>query len=203
MAIEAELKARVHDPEGVLAALEAAYGPGRGEVYRDTYYDDPAGLLTSGDRELRIRTVYGGGRTRTVLTYKGARVDEASGSKPEHETGVDDPAAAHAILRGLGHLPRIAFEKHCRNYGFTADGRRLLATLVRVPEIDGTFLEVETSAADPADLPAALAVVRGVLHGLGITERDLTTELYTDAVAAARPPERAHDGFNSGPAEWI
>ncbi|MFD0562442.1 hypothetical protein ACFQ2M_10765 [Kitasatospora saccharophila] len=30
MAIEAELKARVHDPEGVLAALEAAYGPGRG-----------------------------------------------------------------------------------------------------------------------------------------------------------------------------
>ncbi|WP_030460155.1 class IV adenylate cyclase [Kitasatospora sp. NRRL B-11411] len=185
MAIEAELKARVHDPEGVTAALEEAHGPGRAEVYRDTYYDDPAGSLTDTDRELRIRTVYGNGSTRTVLTYKGARVDGGSGSKPESETRVDGPDAAHAILRGLGYLPRIAFEKHCRNYGFAVDGHQVLATLVRVPEIDGTYLEVETPTPDEASLPAALAVVRGVLRGLGITDRDLTTELYTEAVAAA------------------
>ncbi|MFJ1755364.1 hypothetical protein [Kitasatospora sp. NPDC088134] len=31
-----------------------------------------------------------------------------------------------------------------------------------------------------------LSIVRGVLHRLGIADTDLTTELYTDAVTAAR-----------------
>ncbi|MFD7828208.1 hypothetical protein [Kitasatospora sp. NPDC059803] len=99
---------------------------------------------------------------------------------------VDD--AAHEIIRGLGFTPRITFEKRCRNYGFQRDGRHLLATLVRVPELDdATFIEVETTAATEADLTPALALVRVVLAELGIKDADLTTELYTDAVAAARP----------------
>ncbi len=61
----------------------------------------------------------------------------------------------------------------------------MLATLVRVPELDGTFLEVETMA-DEGDLAAALRDVREVLGELGIGEQDLTTEQYTDAVAARR-----------------
>ncbi|MFE7559678.1 class IV adenylate cyclase [Kitasatospora sp. NPDC057500] len=186
MAIEAELKALVRDPEGVLRALEERYGTGRAEVYRDTYYDAPDGSLMDTDRELRIRTVHGPDDTRTVLTYKGARVDEASGSKPEAETRVEDAEAAHEIVRGLGFTPRIAFEKRCRNYTFHEGGRQFLATLVRVPEIDGTFVELET-AANEDDLDQALATVRAVLASLGITDDDLTTEQYTDAVAAARP----------------
>ncbi|WP_308020215.1 hypothetical protein [Streptomyces sp. LS1784] len=47
------------------------------------------------DRELRIRTVHSPDNTRTMLTYKGARVDEASGSKPEAETRVEDADSAH------------------------------------------------------------------------------------------------------------
>ncbi|MFE3873140.1 class IV adenylate cyclase [Kitasatospora sp. NPDC059146] len=188
MAIEAELKAVVRDPEGVLKQLEARCGAGRAEVYRDTYYDAPDGSLMGADRELRIRTVHGPDDTRSVLTYKGARVDEASGSKPEAETRVEDVAAAHEIVRGLGFVPRIAFEKRCRNYGFERDGRRVLVTLVRVPELDdATFIEVETMAATEHELGSALAFVRAVLAELGIGESDLTTDLYTDAVAAARP----------------
>lgn len=152
MAIEAELKAVVQDPEDVMARLEAAYGPGRPQVYQDTYYDDPVSQLMGGDRELRIRTMHSADDTRTVLTYKGARVDEASGSKPEHETRVEDAAAAHEIVRGLGYVPRIAFEKRCRNYAFQHDGRELLATLVRVPELDATFIELETLAKAEEDL---------------------------------------------------
>lgn len=186
MAIEAELKAAVRDPEAVMAALEDAYGPGRPEVYQDTYYDTPDGTLADGDRELRIRTVHGADDTRTVLTYKGARVDDASGSKPESETRVEDAEAAHGIVRGLGYVPVIAFEKRCRNYDIQHDGRQLLATLVRVPEIDGTFIELETLAKTEDDLETALAVVRAVLQRLGVEESDITTELYTDAVAAAR-----------------
>lgn len=182
--IEAELKARVRDPERVLALLEER-ATGRAEVYQDAYYDTPDQSLTGADRELRVRTIHGADDTRSVLTYKGARVDDASGSKPEHETRVEDPAAVHAMLRGLGYVPLIQFEKRCRNYDFIAQGRRMLATLVRVPEIDGDFIELETIV-EPEQLADALADVRTVLGELGIGVGDLTTDTYTDAVAASR-----------------
>ncbi|MFI8456169.1 class IV adenylate cyclase [Kitasatospora sp. NPDC085464] len=184
--IEAELKALVRQPGVLLRHLEGLHGPGRAEVYRDTYYDLPDGSLLAADRELRIREIESsdGGR-RALLTHKGARVDDESGSKPEHETAVADAGAAHAILRGLGYLPRLAFEKHCRNYTLERDGRRFLATLVRVPQLAGVFLEVETAAARVDELAPALAAVRAVLGELGVGEADVTGELYTDAVLRA------------------
>ncbi|MEV7424871.1 class IV adenylate cyclase [Streptomyces sp. NPDC091212] len=183
--IEAELKARVHAPEAVTRALEALTGA-RVEVYQDTYYDRPDGSLESRDQELRVRTVHGQDGTRTVLTFKDAQVDEDSGSKPEHETRVDDAAAMHAIARGIGFVPVIAFEKRCRNYSFEARGRQMLATLVRVPEVDdSTFIELETLV-EESDVDAALKDVLAVLADLGIGEGDLTREKYTDAVRAAR-----------------
>ncbi|WP_371660670.1 class IV adenylate cyclase [Streptomyces sp. NBC_00280] len=182
--IEAELKARVQAPEAVMRRLDER-ATARVEVYRDTYYDRPDGSLEKSDRELRVRTVHGADGTRTVLTFKDAAVDEASGSKPEHETQVTDGEAVHAIVRGLGHVPVIAFEKRCRNYDFEAHGRQMLATLVRVPEIDGTFLEIETLV-DEDDVSSALDDIRAVLAELGIGSEDLTRELYTDAVAAQR-----------------
>ncbi|MFG2880705.1 class IV adenylate cyclase [Streptomyces sp. NPDC048337] len=182
--IEAELKARVHAPEETLQRLDER-ADGRAEVYRDTYYDTPDRALEARDEELRVRTVHGPDETRSILTYKGARVDEESGSKPEHETRVEDAEAVHAMLRGLGYVPAIAFEKRCRNYAFEARGRQMLATLVRVPELDGTFLELETLA-EEQDLGAALGDVRAVLAELGIWAEDLTRELYTDAVRACR-----------------
>ncbi|MEW1549604.1 class IV adenylate cyclase [Streptomyces tsukubensis] len=182
--VEAELKARVSAPEVVRKDLDGR-AVGRDEVYHDTYYDTPARALEAADQELRVRTVRGPDGSRTVLTFKGARVDDESGSKPEHETLVDDPQAVHALLRGLGYVPLIEFEKQCRNYAFDARGRRMLATLVRVPELAGTFLEVETIVAE-ADVAAALSDVRSVLNSLGIHEADLTNELYTDAVRAHR-----------------
>lgn len=182
--IEAELKARVHAPEAVMRRLEER-AAARVEVYRDTYFDRPDGALEKAGQELRVRTVHGADGTRTVLTWKGAAVDAESGSKPEHETRVEDAEQAHAILRGLGHVEVIAFEKRCRNYEFEARGRRMLATLVRVPEIDGTFLEVETLV-DEDGVAAALEDVRAVLGELGIGAGDLTRETYTGAVAARR-----------------
>lgn len=58
--------------------------------------------------------------------------------------------------------------------------------MVTIPELAGqTFIELETLA-DPDDVDTALEVVRPVLHELGIEEDDLTTQTYTDAVAAQR-----------------
>ncbi|MFI6700628.1 class IV adenylate cyclase [Streptomyces sp. NPDC050509] len=182
--IEAELKACVHAPEAVTQELEKL-ATARVEVYQDTYFDSPNRCLDKQDQELRLRTVHGTDGVRTLLTFKDATVDETSGAKPEHETLVADAEAAHAIVKGLGYAPVITFEKRCRNYRFEAAGRAMLATLVRVPEVDGTYIEVETLVAED-DVQAALADVRAVLQSLGIGQDDLTRELYTDAVIARR-----------------
>jgi adenylate cyclase, class 2 len=182
--IEAELKARVRDPQALHQQLRRL-AAGEQSVYRDTYYDHPGKDLTASGRELRLRTVQTGGRQRSLLTCKEPAVDPESGSKPEHETEVASPGAADALLRALGFEHLVSFEKHCTNHRFRAEGRELLATVVTVPELDGTFLELETMA-DPADTAAALEDIRAVLLRLGIAEGDLTTEQYTDAVLAQR-----------------
>src|SRR6266516_2686131 len=119
-------------------------------------------------------------------TYYDAAADPASGSKPEWETAVEEPEAIDAILRGLGFEHDIAFEKHCTNYTFHAQGRRLQATLARVPELDGSFLEVETLVEDNAELQPALDAIHRVLDDLRIPRSDLTNELYTDLVRRQR-----------------
>lgn len=182
--IEAELKARVRDSAALHERL-TELATGERSIYRDVYYDQPGGELARTGRELRLRAVEGPGGKRSLLTYKKAAVDAASGSKPEYETEVGNPAAADVLLRGLGLKVVVAFEKHCTNYRFRAEGREMLATVVTVPELAGTFVELETmSDADDAD--EALTNVRAMLLRLGIDSEDLTTEQYTDAVLASR-----------------
>ena len=182
--IEAELKARVHDPERLREQL-SGLAAGEESIYRDVYYDWPGRQLTTARQELRVRRIVTAGDERSVLTYKEPAVDAVSDSRPEHESMVSDAAAVDAMLRGLGLLPFVAFEKHCTNYRFTARGRDMLATVVRVPELDGTFLEVETMATEDSTT-VALTDVRAVFAQLGISEGELTSEQYTEAVINAR-----------------
>lgn len=182
--IEAELKARVTDPDGLSAAL-GRLARGEPGIYRDVYYETPDGSLTTSGRELRVRIAEAAGTSRTVLTYKEPPADDASQSKPEYETVVASADVIDVILSALGLVHQVAFEKQCVNYRFTSRGRDMLATMVTVPEIDGTFVELETMT-DEGDLGAALADVRDVLCELGISAGDLTTETYTGAVMRAR-----------------
>lgn len=184
VAVEAELTAVLARPEPVRAEL-ARRATSEVSVYVDTYYDRPDHSLDAAGYELRVRTITTDTATRVVLTYKQPALD-GSGSKPEHETTVADPAVLHTLFTGLGLVELIAFRKHCENYRFTTQGRELLATVVEIPELDGqTFLELETMA-EPDDLANALSVVRAVLGELGVTDDELSTESYTDRVAARR-----------------
>ncbi|GAA1979036.1 hypothetical protein GCM10009799_00230 [Nocardiopsis rhodophaea] len=184
MAIEAELKARVSDVDAVRKELRQR-AVEEVAVYRDTYYDWPGHELTGQGRELRVRVVERDGGRRVLLTYKAPPVDEASESKPEYETQAESPEALDAILRGLGFEHLVSLVKHCANFTFTVGARECTATLVTVPELDGTFLEVETIVGDD-ELQDGLATVRRVLGDLGIGDADLTTEQYTEAVMAIR-----------------
>lgn len=184
--IEAELKARLADAGKVRAALDQR---ARGEkaVYRDTYYDTPGLDLEHTGRELRLRTIETPDATRHVLTFKEPAVDDASGSKPEYETTVATPSAIAHIVQALGYRPSIELTKDCENYRFAVGGRDFVATVVQVPEIEGTFLEVETMA--PEDqVGEALRAVKSLMLDFGVSDQELTNELYTDAVREARRP---------------
>lgn len=186
MAVEAELKALVRDPEHIHAALSRRVA-GERSTYSDRYFDYPDRGWTRQGNELRVRTITDDlGQTRAILTFKQPAVDHTSGSKPEHETTVEDADVLVTVLTALGVEQTIAFEKRCVNYRFTTQGRDLLATVVTVPELAGqTFLELETLT-DPDDADDALDVVRSILRELGIEDNDLTTQAYTDAVATQR-----------------
>ncbi|MFX0575742.1 class IV adenylate cyclase [Nocardia nepalensis] len=182
--IEAEYKAKLTNPDSVRARLKER-ADAENVSYRDVYFDTEDNELGRADREFRLRTITGAGETRHLLTFKDSAVDAATGSKPEFETVVGEREALEEIIAQLGYIPMIELTKHCENFRFTSTGHELLATVVTVPEIDGTFLELETQATEE-DLHAALADLRTVLAELGVSEDQLTTELYTDAVAAVR-----------------
>ena len=185
MAIEAELKARVRDSRHVRQLL-GQRADEEASVYADVYYDTPDHQLTSTGRELRVRVIRTDAGSTTLLTYKDVTVDPGSGSKPETETAVDDLDAMSGILAGLGFEELIAFEKHCSNYRFTARGLDLLATVAHIPELDETFIEIESLVDSHAEVGPTLDSIRGVLAELGLTRDDETTETYTDAVTSRR-----------------
>jgi adenylate cyclase, class 2 len=182
--IEAELKARVRDPDALRDRLRRL-ATEEISVYHDTYYDTPDQSLTTSGRELRLRVIETGNERRPVLTYKEPAVDTATDSRPEHETTVGDADVADVVFAALGMEHLVAFRKHCANYRFIARGRDMLATVVTVPELDGVFLEVETQTEEP-QLDQALSDIRGVLLELGVAREDLTIETYTEAVRQAR-----------------
>ncbi|MGH3900802.1 MAG: class IV adenylate cyclase [Pseudonocardiaceae bacterium] len=184
--IETELKTRVHDIDRVRGLLRQRAAE-QNSMYADSYFDTPDLALTHNGCELRVREVHTDDDAAvTLLTYKGAPVHAASRSKPETETTVGDADALRAVLAALGFEVLIAFEKRCSNYRFTAAGQPLLATLVYVPELEETFLEIETIVDFETDVGPALEVIRQVMGQLELDRNDETTEAYTEAVAAHR-----------------
>jgi len=169
--VEAEITARVPCPDDVAEKLIRIAPPERA-TYLDTYFDR-GGLLRRADYELRVREVRSDAGRSTLLTLKGAPVDAESGSRTELETAVADAAAVRALLVGLGYEPWAAFTKQCTNHRFTRDGLAMLATLVTIPTVDGTFLEVETIVppSTPTRLGRTLRTIRSVLRELRVRSR--------------------------------
>ncbi|MGH3961969.1 MAG: hypothetical protein ACRDRY_01755, partial [Pseudonocardiaceae bacterium] len=126
-------------------------------------------------------------------TTANERYQHGPSRAPSHRpTGAprDQPKPRHASS-GWGETPvgfdlLIAFEKRCSNYHFTAAGQPLLATLVYVPELEETFLEIETIVDSETKVEPALGVMRQVLGELEIDRNDETIETYTEAVSARR-----------------
>lgn len=184
MQIEVELKARLRDPSAVRARLRSL-GSGVDCTYRDTYYDWPDHRLDrAGRQELRLRVIENDRGGRCVLTLKGEPRNAVS--TVELETEVSRADMADAILLALGLRRVIAYTKECQNFTLIRYGHGVLASVVHLPELGDTFIEVETLVFDAADVPAARDAVLQVLSDLDLEAGDLEPTFYVDLVAQAR-----------------
>jgi adenylate cyclase class 2 len=138
--------------------------------------DDAAGTLAAAGCLLRLRRFAG----RVMLTFKGT-ASFAAGvkSRPEVETGVEDPDATLAILAGLGFAPVRRYQKRRETWSLD----EVTVALDETPM--GAFVELEGQA-------TRLAPVAGVL---GLDPGSAARGTYLDlwATFRAEHPEAPED----------
>lgn len=181
---EAEIKYAVDDPVRVTNVLEAKSSPVK-EVYSDVYFVHPTVVPPMSDQELRVREISSKLGVRSLLTFKDAVVDSATLSKREFEVEIVDSASMYTMLEAMGFQRDIQFTKECVNWHLKAD-MDVLATLVTVPELTGSFLELETLVSSSSEVPGALERIRSLASEAGLGSQQETTATYTASVRNAR-----------------
>lgn len=147
--LEVEAKARAPNLAAVEARLNALGAIlESNKVERDEYFAHPARDFAKTDEALRLRIITaddGGGWSGAELTYKGAKVDAATKSRPEEtvEVGMDQVDALRRVLSYLGFRPVAQVVKSRRE--FLHEG--LTVCLDHVEDV-GDYVEVELISDD-------------------------------------------------------
>jgi adenylate cyclase class 2 len=143
---------------------------------RDRYYNAPHRDFAQTDEALRIRTERPTDDSAsqqvvatTYLTYKGAKLEESSKTRPEHETKVGSEESLVQIIESLGFEIAAAVIKHREVYEI----EQFEITLDNVEEV-GEFIEIEREIKSEEDVEVASNKIREFASGLGI---DPTTHL--------------------------
>ena len=188
---ETEVKLYVADLEGLAVRLAAAgaalHSPRTYE--HNVRYDTPGGDLSRQGVVLRLRQ-----DARVRLTYKGpAGVSDGVMSRYEAEVTVDDFATTDGILRALGYVPFVVYEKYRTTYQWGE------AEVVLDEMPFGSFCEIEgplpairatLAAFDLEDCPriptSYLGVFLALKGRLGLTFNDLT---FANFAGITVPPE--------------
>ncbi len=162
--LEVEAKAAAKDliaVEARLTSLGAVLDANK--VERDEYWAHPSRDFGETDEALRLRVTTaddGGGWTKADLTFKGAKVDALTKTRPEETVtvAVDERESLRRILTGLGFRPFAEVVKERRE--FVLEGASICLDKV---EGVGTFVEVEVIA---EELEAARAKVLDIFKRL-------------------------------------
>ncbi|HEA28789.1 MAG TPA: class IV adenylate cyclase [Leeuwenhoekiella sp.] len=185
---EVELTAIVKNKAEVLKKLaEYAKKPAHKVIYDDLYFDKN-NELDERDCELRLRkkTFPASGKMTHWLTLKEAPFDQKTRSKPEFETEITDFESTQAIFKGLGYTLDIRYNKNCQFFYVTYREIQIEISLVELPELTETFIEIETQTEQLNQTDALFKILYTFLEEIGISPNDLTTIQYQDAVRESR-----------------
>ncbi|MDW7731595.1 MAG: class IV adenylate cyclase [Methanolobus sp.] len=168
--IEIEVKARA-DHQQVKELLSGMGTSFIGvEKHCDTYFNAPHRDFAKTDEALRIRSVDG----RSVLTYKGKKLDTISKTREEFETEVDG-MNARSILLALGFYESGVVRKTREIFRF----KELTICLDNVKGI-GEFIEVEITAESDVELHTER--IFAFLEKFGIGEKNSIRTSYLEMV---------------------
>jgi adenylate cyclase class 2 len=168
--IEIEVKARAsHSLIREKLAIMGAKPEGI-QKHLDTYYNSPVRDFSNTDEALRIRSVNG----RSVLTYKGKKLDSISKTRPEFETEVDGDSA-RSILVALGFFESGVVRK--KRDIFSCKGMTIALDSV---EGLGEFIEVEKQA--ETNIEKHRNQIFEFLESLGIRKEDSIRTSYLEMV---------------------
>jgi adenylate cyclase, class 2 len=175
---EIEVKYRVDDVEGILAALKSQGIEVSDPIHQDDQAYAPAewqfGDSKLGVSFLRLRTVAG----RHYFTLKQPTQNDQACL--EYETEVTDREAMHHAALHMGYRPTVRIIKIRR----TAN---IGSCSLCIDEVEGVggFIEAERMAPDDADAQVVQAGLAALIESLGtLTTR--TTETYDSLVHAAQ-----------------
>jgi len=115
MSVEIEAKLKVDSLEKVAERLSGAGAEFVQEQRQtDSYFDDAAGRLKSGDKALRLRRQVSEQSETIVLCYKGPKAVDDFKKRDETEFEIADGELAEQLLGGLGYKKVLTFEKRRR-----------------------------------------------------------------------------------------
>lgn len=176
--LEIEVKARANHEQVKELLLEMGAVFIGVQQHCDTYFNAPHRDFAETDEALRIRSVDG----RSVLTYKGKKLDSVSKTREEFETEVDG-SNTKSILLALGFFESGVVRKKREIYKY----EDMTICLDKVGTF-GEFIEVEISA--ESDIEGHRKNIFSFLKKLGINESDSIRTSYLEIIL--ENPEENH-----------
>ena len=174
--IEVEVKLPLYRRSVTERALTAS-GFHAGDLIResDTYYTSSFHDFMKKDEALRIRECENLTQitSKSILTFKGPKMDNVSMTRKELETVVESPENCHAILEELGYYPVCPVIKLRQYY----HKENITACVDQVQDL-GSFLELEILVSDDSKREGALKKIETILHDLDLSMAESTTRSY-------------------------
>jgi len=162
----------------------------------DVYFNGCGRDFRRTDEALRLRTHTEGGRTETLVTYKGPKLDERSQTREEREAAVADGETMREIFLRLGFPEVMAVKKSRRSLH---GGGKYAGTTLCLDEVDGLgpFLELETLAPDGTDGAEKESILDGMLSlldELGVPRENLGRRSYLELLMARAMSKKSSQG---------
>src|SRR5450759_407956 len=172
--IEIEVKASVEDPKQLERSLiEFGATPIGIETQADTYYNAPYRDFGTTDEALRIRVEDG----KSVLTYKGPKMDKVSKTRKEVETEIKDIDGMGNILSSLGFFPVATVSKKRKSF-------RVGDFFISLDEVRdlGHFIEVEIDVKDERNFQEKVESIFRFMGKLGINRESSIRKSYLEMI---------------------
>jgi adenylate cyclase, class 2 len=172
--IEIEVKASVEDPKQLeRSIIELGVTPIGIRMQADTYYNAPYRDFGKTDEALRIRVEEG----KSVLTYKGPKMDKVSKTRKEVQTEIKDLESMGNILSLLGFFPIATVSKKRKNF-------RIGDFFISLDEVRslGNFIEIEIAVKDSKNFQEKVESIFKFLEKLGITRESTIRKSYLEMI---------------------